>query len=82
MRERQAGGGGALGERPPGLSLPPEASGPFSMLRGFRLVHKKITINFQPISSTFISAQKTTTIILLKTSFLRISSNQIIQNHI
>ena len=72
---RHLGARGGLA-RPGGLWGPCGSSAPPTKLHGSLLVQKTIK-KFRPIPRTFISAQKTTPVVLLKTRSVRVCSNQI-----
>ena len=72
------------GVRPRGVGAPSTLMGPMGLPSGnssfqyFLYFQEKISVDFQPIPRTFISAQNNTTVVLLKTASVRVSSNQII----
>ena len=72
------------GRAPRGWARPPPSWGPWGSppvtLRSsiFYIFSKKLSVDFHRIPRTFISAQKNTTVVLLKTASICVSSNQIV----
>ena len=73
-----------IGARPGVVSAPPTLVGPTGHPSGrflfqyFLYFPEKLSVDFQRIPRTSVSAQNDTTVVLLKTASVRVSSNQII----